>query len=33
MARLLIDKGHLTQDEIDAKIADLRTRLGEDLAE
>ena len=32
MSRLLIDKGYVTQDEIDAKIADLRTRLGEDIA-
>ena len=32
MSRLLIDKGYITQDEIDAKIADLRTRLGDDLA-
>jgi len=31
MSRLLIDKGYVTQDEIDAKIADLRTRLGEDI--
>lgn len=30
MARLLIDKGYLTQDEIDAKIAMVRARLGED---
>ncbi len=29
MARLLIDKGHLTQDEIDAKIAELRARNGD----
>jgi hypothetical protein len=27
MARLLIDKGHLTQDEIDAKVAELRARM------
>lgn len=31
MARLLIDKGYVTQDEIDAKVADLTTRLGEDI--
>ncbi len=31
MSRLLIDKGYVTQDEIDAKIADLRTRLSEDI--
>lgn len=31
LARQLIDKGVLTQDEIDARIADLRTRLGADL--
>jgi len=31
MARLLIDKGYITQDEIDAKVADLATRLGEDI--
>ena len=29
ISRLLIDKGHLTQDEIDAKVADIRKRLGE----
>jgi hypothetical protein len=27
MARLLIDKGVLTQDEIDGKVAQLRARL------
>jgi hypothetical protein len=32
LARQLIDKGVLTQDEIDARIAELRTRLGEDIA-
>jgi hypothetical protein len=31
MSRLLIDKDYITQDEIDAKIADLTTRLGEDM--
>jgi hypothetical protein len=30
LARQLIDKGVLTQDEIDAKVADLRARLGQD---
>jgi hypothetical protein len=30
MARLLIDKGVLTQDEIDAKVAAIRGRLGRD---
>ena len=32
LARLLIDKGVVTQDEIDAKVADIRDRLGEDAA-
>jgi hypothetical protein len=32
MSRLLIDKGHITQVEIDAKIADLRIRLAKDIA-
>lgn len=32
MARLLIDKDVLTQDEIDAKIAEVRARLGTDAA-
>jgi hypothetical protein len=30
LARQMIDKGVLTQDEIDAKIADVRARLGAD---
>lgn len=30
MARMLIDKGVLTQDEIDAKVAEVRARLGAD---
>ena len=30
MSRLLIDKGHLTQEEVDAKVAELRARLGAD---
>jgi nitrile hydratase subunit beta len=30
LARQLIDKGVLTQDEIDAKIAEVRARLGAD---
>ena len=30
LARQLIDKGLLTQDEIDAKIAEIRGKLGED---
>ena len=30
MSRLLIDKGYITQDEIDAKVADIRRRLAED---
>jgi hypothetical protein len=29
---VLIDKGVLTQDEIDAKVAQVRARLGEDAA-
>ena len=32
MARLLIDKGLITQDEVDAKVAAIRERLGEDAA-
>lgn len=32
LARQLIDKGVFTQDEIDAKIAAIRDRLGEDAA-
>jgi hypothetical protein len=32
LARQLIDKGVLTQDEIDAKVAEVRTKLGEDAA-
>ena len=32
IARILIDKGVFTQDEIDAKVAEIRTRLGEDAA-
>lgn len=32
LARILIDKGVLTQDEVDEKVAALRTRLGEDAA-
>jgi nitrile hydratase subunit beta len=28
--RLLIDKGVLTQDEVDAKVAEIRSRLGAD---
>lgn len=32
MARMLIDKGVLTQDEIDAKVAEVRARLGADAA-
>ena len=31
MMRLLIDKGYLTQDEIDAKVAEVRARLGDDV--
>ena len=30
LARQLIDKGMLTQDEIDTKVADVRARLGQD---
>ncbi len=30
LARQMIDKGVLTQDEIDAKVADIRGRLGHD---
>jgi hypothetical protein len=30
MARLLIDKGYLTQEEVDAKVAAIRARLGQD---
>lgn len=33
LCRQLIEKGFLTQDEIDAKIAELRARLGEDVHE
>ena len=32
LARQLIDKGVLTQDEIDAKVAEIRKGLGEDAA-
>ena len=32
LARQLIDKGVLTQDEVDAKVAGIRTKLGEDAA-
>jgi len=32
LARQLIDKGVFTQDEVDAKVADIRGRLGEDAA-
>jgi len=32
LARVLIDKGVLTQDEVDAKVAKVRSRLGADLA-
>lgn len=32
LARQLIDKGVFTQDEIDAKVAQIRDRLGEDAA-
>ena len=32
LARQLVDKGVLTQDEIDAKVAEVRTKLGEDAA-
>ena len=32
LARVLIDKGVLTQDEIDAKVASVRARLGQDAA-
>jgi Nitrile hydratase beta subunit len=32
VARILIDKGVFTQDEIDAKVAEIRGRLGEDAA-
>jgi hypothetical protein len=30
MSRLLIDKGYLTQDDVDAKVAEVRARLGAD---
>jgi hypothetical protein len=32
LTRILIDKGVLTQDEVDAKVAKVRERLGEDAA-
>ena len=32
LARQLVDKGVLTQDEIDAKVAEIRGKLGEDAA-
>ena len=32
LSRVLIDKGVLTQDEIDAKVAEVRARLGQDAA-
>jgi hypothetical protein len=32
LSRQLVDKGVLTQDEIDAKVAEIRGRLGEDAA-
>lgn len=32
LARQLIDKGVLTQDEVDAKVAQIRSRLGQDAA-
>jgi len=32
LARQLIDKGVLTQDEVDAKVAEIRNKLGEDAA-
>jgi hypothetical protein len=32
LTRILIDKGVLTQDEVDAKVAQVRERLGEDAA-
>jgi nitrile hydratase subunit beta len=32
LARQLIDKGVLTQDEVDAKVAEIRAKLGEDAA-
>ena len=32
LARQLIDKGVLTQDEVDAKVAEIRSKLGEDAA-
>ena len=32
LARQLIDKGLFTQDEVDAKVAEIRGRLGEDAA-
>ena len=32
LARVLIDKGVLTQDEVDAKVAQVRERLGADAA-
>jgi hypothetical protein len=32
LARQLVDKGVLTQDEIDAKVAEIRGKLGQDAA-
>ena len=32
LSRVLVDKGVATQDEIDAKVAAVRARLGEDAA-
>ena len=32
LTRVLIDKGVLTQDEVDAKVLEVRERLGEDAA-
>ncbi len=32
LARQLIDKGIFTQDEVDAKVAEIRSKLGEDAA-
>jgi len=32
LARQLVDKGVLTQDEIDAKVAQIRAKLGQDAA-
>ena len=32
LSRVLIEKGVLTQDEIDAKVAEVRARLGQDAA-